>query len=53
MFKANADITAADTTLTLTSTSGLYAGLTFRNVVTNEQMRIVSVVNATDIVIQR
>ncbi len=53
MFKANATITSAITTLTLVSTSGLYAGLTFRNIVTNEQMRISAITNATDIVIQR
>jgi len=53
IFSFNAIATAAATTVVLASTSGLYAGLVIRNIVTNEQLRIVSVTNATTIVVER
>lgn len=53
IFEFNAIKTNADTTLVVVSTSGLYSGLTIRNVVTNEQMRIVSITNATTLVVER
>jgi len=52
-FDVNADALVGDTTIVLTSTAGLYGWLLIRNVTTNEQMRIVSVTNATDIVVER
>lgn len=53
IYEIAADATSADTALTLVSTSWLYSGLTFRNIVTNEQMRITSITDATHIVAQR
>jgi len=53
IFQFNAIKTNADTSVTLVSTSGLYTGLLIRNIVTNEQMRIVSITSATVIVVER
>jgi len=53
IFSFNAIATNAATTVVLTSTAGLYAGLVIRNIVTNEQLRIVSITNATTIVVER
>lgn len=44
---------STDTTVNMVSTSGLYAGLVIRNVVTNEQMRITSVTDSTTVVVER
>ena len=44
---------SAATTIVVASTVGLYEGLILRNVTTNENVRISSVTNATDFVIQR
>lgn len=53
IFEFNAIATSGATTVVLTSTAWLYAGLVIRNIVTNEQMRVVSITNATDIVVER
>lgn len=52
-YDANGDALSWATTIVMTSTAWLYAGLLIRNTVTNEQMRIVSITNATDIVVER
>lgn len=44
---------SAATTIVVASTVGLYEGLLLRNVTTNENVRVSSVTNATDFVIQR
>lgn len=53
IFEFNAIATDSATTVVLVATAGLYSGLVMRNIVTNEQMRIVSITNATDIVVER
>jgi len=52
-FTLNANATNVATTLVFTSTAGLFAGKVLRNVVTNETVTVVSVTNATDIVVIR
>ncbi len=53
IFEFNGTANSSATTVVLVSTAWLYAGLIIRNVVTNEQMRITSITNTTDIVVQR
>ena len=53
IFEFNAIKTDSDTSITLVATTGLYAGLIIRNIVTNEQMRIVSITSTTVIVVER
>jgi len=53
IFEFNAIATNVATTVVLTATTGLYAGLLIRNIVTNEQMRITSITNTTDMVVER
>lgn len=53
IFVIDATANSAATTLVLVSTVGLIEGNVIRNVTTNEQMRVSSVTNATDIVVQR
>jgi hypothetical protein len=53
IFEFNGTAISSATTLVLVTTSGLYAGLVIRNIVTNEQMRITSITNTTDIVVER
>jgi len=53
IFEFDATESDSDTSVELVSTTGLYAGLVIRNIVTNEQMRIVSITSATVIVVER
>lgn len=53
IFEFNAIATDAATSITFVSTTGLYTGLVIRNIVTNEQMRIVSITSATVAVLER
>lgn len=52
-YTVNGAFASGVTTLVFDSTSGLYAGLTMRNVTTNEQIRITSITNSTTLVAQR
>lgn len=52
-YVTNAAQTSGSTTITVVSTSGLYAGLLMRSIITNEQIRITSITNSTTFVAQR
>lgn len=53
IFVIDATANSAATTIVLVTTTGLVEGNVIRNVTTNEQMRVSSVTNGTDIVVQR
>jgi hypothetical protein len=53
VFVIDATANSAATTLVLVSTVGLIEGNVIRNATTNEQLRVSSVTNATDVVVQR
>jgi hypothetical protein len=52
-FTANATHNTVVTTITLVSTVGIVPGAILQNIVTNEQVRVTSITNATDLVVIR
>lgn len=53
VFNLSVAALAGDTTVTLTTTAGLYAGMVLRNVTTNEHVRINTVASGTTLTIAR